>query len=308
MCISLVSAAFAKADVSDKNAQLIQASPPFMRTQESASELLQFAIGNGKAIVWHLYHSGFALRTAHHLLIFDYWPGNDIPPDKKGLAAGLIDPNEIKGEDVIVFISHEHEDHFYRNCIEWKDKVKTIHYVVPPEVSRTDNRFASQEDSIISIAPNNTANIKDVWVKTLLSTDSGVAFLVKTDGLTIYHSGDHACWNWNNDPNAESHFVTELLKPLDGEDIDIAMHVCDPRLKASGWGGIGAFTQKYKPRMVAPMHLWGKYKETQEIESFLKSIKSQSSFWAIQGRGDCVIYQREKAEKPSGDRKQSKQN
>jgi L-ascorbate metabolism protein UlaG (beta-lactamase superfamily) len=268
-----------------------QTSAPFKRTQKSPSELLQSKLGTGEAIIWHLLRSGFVLKTAHHLLIFDYWPGPDIPSDPRGLAFGFVDPEEIKGEDIIVFISHQHDDHFYPPCLEWQDKVKTIRYVVSPEVFLAARHFTPRFDSITSIGPNETADIEDVRVKTLKATDAGVAFLVKTDGLTIYHSGDHACWKCDN-PGAESRFVTELLKPLEGEEIDIAMHAFDPRVKTSGWGGIGAFALMYKPRLLVPMHFGSTYLETPEIESYLKSIKSPSSFWPVQGRGDCVTYKR----------------
>jgi L-ascorbate metabolism protein UlaG (beta-lactamase superfamily) len=268
-----------------------QAAPAFRRTQKSPSELLQSRLGKGEAIIWHLHRSGFALKTAHHLLIFDYWPGPIVPPNGRGLAFGFVDPEEIKGEDIIVFISHHHSDHFYAPCLAWQDKVKTIRYVVSPEVFRMAGHFTTRLDSITSIGPYETADIKDVQVKTLKATDAGVAFLVKTDGLTIYHSGDHACWKCE-DPEAESRFVTELLKPLEGEKIDIAMQAFDPRVKASGWGGIGAFALKYKPRLLVPMHFGPNYEERNDIEAYLKSIKTRSSFWVVQGRGDCVIYQR----------------
>ncbi|NIM11845.1 MAG: hypothetical protein GTO45_06975 [Candidatus Aminicenantes bacterium] len=265
--------------------------PHFKIMTGKTSELLQTSLKNGEAILWHFYHSGFAVKTARHLLIFDYLPGRNVLKDKKGLAAGLIDPDEIKEENVIVFISHEHSDHWYRGCLRWQDKVKRIHYVVSPEVSREDKRFASREGLITTLAANMVAKVRDVSIKTLLSTDSGVAFLVKTDGLTIYHSGDHACWNWDNNPKLEKKFVRERLKPLEGENIDIAMHVCESRLKASGWGGIFAFARKYKPKLLVPMHLFGNYNVTPEIESLLKEYKIPVSFWPIQSCGDCIMFQ-----------------
>lgn len=269
-----------------------QVEPSFKKKAGETSKLLQTALQKGEAILWHLYHSGFAVKSARHLLIFDYWPGQKVLKNKKGLAAGLIDPDEIKGENVIVFVSHQHSDHFYRDCLKWKDKVKRIHYVVSPEVSRKDRRFTSREDLITTLAPNQVAKVRDVLIKTLLSTDSGVAFLVKTDGLTIYHSGDHACWNWDNNPELEKKFVTKLLKPLENENIDIGMHVCDPRLKTMGWGGIFAFARKYKPKLLIPMHLKGNYNVTAEIESLLKEYEIPVLFWPVQSPGDCIIFKR----------------
>jgi hypothetical protein len=41
--------------------------------------------------------------------------------------------------------------------------------------------------------------------------------------------------------NCQGQLVTEHLKPLAGEKIYIAMHLCDVRLKGKGWGGMFAF-------------------------------------------------------------------
>jgi len=267
-----------------------QAASPFKRTTENTSELLQSALRNGEAIVWHLYHSGFAIKTVNHLLIFDYWPDQKSPKNKMGFDAGLIDANEIKEENIFVFISHEHQDHWYKGCLEWQDKIKKIQYVVSPEVSQGNKRFEARKGIITTLGPKQTIEIQDVRIKTLLSWDSGVAFLVKADGLTIYHSGDHGCWNWNNNPNMESYFATQSLKILEGEAIDIAMHVCEPRLKESGWGGIVTFSQKCNPKLLIPMHFKGNYETVEEIESVLKSSMDQTSFWAVQGPGDCIVF------------------
>ncbi|MCL2126135.1 MAG: MBL fold metallo-hydrolase, partial [Oscillospiraceae bacterium] len=56
----------------------------------------------------YLYHSGFAVQTPKHFLIFDYWKQR---PKGKGLESGVVDPSALSGQDVIVFASHNHGDH-----------------------------------------------------------------------------------------------------------------------------------------------------------------------------------------------------
>jgi L-ascorbate metabolism protein UlaG (beta-lactamase superfamily) len=264
----------------------------FTPATSSTRELLRAPLEVGEAILWHLYHSGFALKTANHLLIFDYWPGEGSPDESGGLAAGLIRPDEIKDENVVVFISHEHHDHWYRDCVDWTNSVERIHYIVSPEVSRADERYRSGQGLVTTIAANQSAAVGDIEVTTLLSTDSGVAFLIHTDGLVIYHSGDHASWNWRHDRDADTEFVTQRLRPLDDERIDIAMHVCDPRLKSSGWGGFVAFAERYVPALLVPMHMKGKYDETEEMASILEKHDVQVSFWPVRSRGDCILFRR----------------
>ena len=49
---------------------------------------------------------------------------------------------------------------------------------------------------------------KDVYVKAYGSTDIGISFLVKVDGLTIFHAGDLNWWHWKED-SLEEQLVAE---------------------------------------------------------------------------------------------------
>jgi hypothetical protein len=81
----------------------------------------------GEAQIWYLGHSGWAVRTQNHFLIFDYWeamktmpPGEAfVPPDDASLATGYIVPSEIADQNVIVFVSHAHSDHFDPVVLTW---------------------------------------------------------------------------------------------------------------------------------------------------------------------------------------------
>lgn len=263
--------------------------PSTVAPQPSADgSWLEAPLEEGQAVLWHLFHSGFAVRTANHLLIFDYWPANKTKEKKPGLADGRIDPEELADQNVIVFISHEHHDHWYRKSLEWQRRVKNIHYVVSTEVSRDDEDYGPP--GVTTLAANTTIRIKGLAIRTLLSTDSGVAFLVDVDGLTIYHSGDHAAWNWDADARADTVFVEEQLAPLRGRKIDIAMHVCDPRLGASGWGGFFAFARRFQPGLMVPMHLKGKYGVTSRVESLFADLGLPVTLWPVKGPGDRIRY------------------
>jgi L-ascorbate metabolism protein UlaG (beta-lactamase superfamily) len=261
--------------------------PVFKPAVEEAAELLREPVAEGQAILWHLFHSGFALRTASRFLIFDYWPGPGRVVTEGGLAAGFIDPAQLRGRNVMVFVSHEHHDHWYRDAIDWADDLKQIRFVVSEEVARADERYAGSRVTVVG--PDESVEVAGVRVRTLRSTDSGVAFLVTIDGLTLYHSGDHAAWTWQYDADVEREFVTELLKPLEGEEIDIAMHVCDSRFAGSGWGGIIAFAETYRPKLLVPMHLKGKYDALSRIEPVFRS-KVIVPFWSMDSRGEAVRF------------------
>jgi hypothetical protein len=79
-----------------------------------------------EAYIWYLGHSGWAIQTKSHFLIFDYWERTE---SERALANGHIRPEEIRDQNVIVFVSHGHPDHFDPRVLEWKDEVPRITYV-----------------------------------------------------------------------------------------------------------------------------------------------------------------------------------
>ena len=68
--------------------------------------------------VTYYLHSGFSCATDKVLLIFDYWLG-----EHQELARHLrIDPVEFADyEEVYVFISHSHPDHFDPVVLGWQN-------------------------------------------------------------------------------------------------------------------------------------------------------------------------------------------
>ena len=141
------------------------------------------ALAEGEARLWYLGHSGYAVQTRNNLLVFDYFPGGR-GPDEPALCNGFIDPQEIAGMNVTVFVSHEHRDHFTPEIFEWADTVPAIRYIM--------GCSAETEVSYELMEPRQARGFDGVEVRTIESNDSGLGFLVEVDGLTIYHAGDHA--------------------------------------------------------------------------------------------------------------------
>ena len=140
----------------------------------------------GDAVIWHLGHAGWAVKTKTHLLVFDY-SERAAPVSERRLANGYINPSEIQDQNVIVFVSHQHWDHFDRRIFEWQEKVKTITYVF-------GWKAADNPDYVYLKEPRGKIKIGDVEVYTINDNHDGVpevAYLVKADGVVIYHSGDY---------------------------------------------------------------------------------------------------------------------
>ena len=150
---------------------------------EAGTLAAQGRISQGEAVVWYLNHSGYAVKTRNHLLVFDYF--DERPqPSAPGLCNGHVNPKELAGEDVMVFASHEHQDHFTPAIFDWRDDIPEITYVLG---CRPDSA-----PSYEYMGPRETRTIDGVKVTTIDSNDPGVGFWVEVDGLVIFHAGDHA--------------------------------------------------------------------------------------------------------------------
>jgi ankyrin repeat protein/L-ascorbate metabolism protein UlaG (beta-lactamase superfamily) len=137
-----------------------------------------------EASVWYLGHSGWAIETPHHFLIFDYFT-DPRAPDTPSLCNGCIVPAALAGKQVTVFASHEHQDHYHAPIFEWRAQIPRITYVMgfrPPDATGYEY-----------VAPHETRDIGGVKVTAIPANDSGEGFWVEVDGLTLFHAGDHAC-------------------------------------------------------------------------------------------------------------------
>ena len=202
-----------------------------------------------QAQITYLDNSGFAVREKHRFLIFDCWnqrPGNG----KQGLAGGVIAPEELADEQVAVFVSHAHGDHYDPAVFNWEEKIADIRYILSDDIA--------PHAGTLMAAPHETHTLDGMTIETLRSTDEGVAFLVETDGLTVYHAGDLNWWHWEGEApqwNAEMARAYQAeIGRLQGKRIDIAFIPVDPRLEESMLLGIESFMEHVGAKMVIPMH------------------------------------------------------
>ena len=123
--------------------------------------------------VTYIGHSGFSVELESHILLFDYYEGTmpEFDPAKK----------------LLVFASHSHPDHFNREILKLADVYPDVEYIFPKDIriakkeQRESEHFMRKRDEI---------TVGDTKVKSLCSTDEGVAFLVRCEDRIIYHAGD----------------------------------------------------------------------------------------------------------------------
>lgn len=247
------------------------------------SKHLGMQMKDGEAYVWHLGHSGWAVKTKNNLLVFDCWE-RDRKPDEPCIANGFIAPDEVAGQNITVFVSHAHSDHYSSHIIEWKEAVPGIRFVFgfePEDVQ--DYIFA---------APRRTLTVGDLKIATIESNDSGVGFLVETDGMRIFHAGDHA--------NRQSDFSGPYCAEIDYlannfETIDIAF------LPVTGCGfgdqvamkkGVFYALEKLDPVVFVPMHGGDNTITYQEYADETAERGLKTAVAAVKSRGDRFHYRR----------------
>jgi L-ascorbate metabolism protein UlaG (beta-lactamase superfamily) len=220
---------------------------------------------NYQAKITYLFHSGYAVETASHLLIFDYYQ----PKVQRSTPNGKITRGFVQSpKNVYVFSSHSHADHFDPVILEWASYNPAITYVLSSDIS------ICTKGNYHFLAPYQSFATPTLKVKAFGSTDIGVSFLVETDSLAIFHAGDLNWWHWkgdtikNQDMAAQS-FKAEIAK-LTGTTIDIAFFPVDRRLAEFYAQGAEYFAATIKPTLLLPMHFGRDYAATLAFAAKLK--------------------------------------
>jgi len=236
-----------------------------------------------KAEIWYLYHSGFAVKTDTHFFIFDYYLDS---PKGHDLDAGVIDPEEIKDLDVVVFVSHSHGDHYNPAIFDWRKTIKRIRYVL------SDDIITGEE--VLMVSPGQEYNLDGLSVTTLESTDLGVAFLIKADDFCIYHAGDLNDWYWNGERDEANFAMTqryrEQIDTLKGEKIDIAFIPVDPRLEDKSLRGIDYFMRTVGASLALPMHFGSDLSALEQLKTNAIADDYRGNVANFSRRGSRIIY------------------
>lgn len=199
--------------------------------------------------VTYIQHSGFMIELNACVLVFDYYKGT-LPPVRRD-------------KRLYVFVSHNHPDHFQEIIFDWEKEYPQIQYILSDDIQ------AEPAGNRIFIGPEKDLELGQIRIKTLRSTDEGVAFFVsvreEADGQTraIYHAGDLNWWHWEEEGEEynremEKNFKQALV-PLEGTHIDAAFVPVDPRLKEAYYWGLDWFMRHTDTEQVYPMHLWRRY-------------------------------------------------
>ena len=221
--------------------------------------------------VTYIAHSGFLIEWTHFYTLFDWWKG-ELPP----LNAD---------KPLLVFASHSHEDHFDKRIFTLPERHPDVRYILSHDIRLATRRWEKlgmtrelfarvtslRSDSIYATE----AGGAPLTVRTVHSTDIGVAFLLSAENRLVYHAGDLNWWHWEeegaqycaNMAVSYRRAIAKLAAAVEDEAadcgcepvIDAAMAPLDPRLEDACDKGIAYLLEQIPVKRVFPMHMWEKY-------------------------------------------------
>ena len=169
-------------------------------------------------------------------------------------------PEFDPAKKLLVYSSHSHPDHFNREILKLADVYPDVEYIFPKDIriakkeQRESEHFMRKRDEI---------TVGDTKVKSLRSTDEGVAFLVRCEDRIIYHAGDLNWWHWEEEDDAYNRMMRgdyqKEIETLTGEKIDLAFVVLDPRQEEQFYWGFDWYMRHTDTKIVFPMHMWKQY-------------------------------------------------
>jgi ankyrin repeat protein len=176
------------------------------------------SLAGGEAYLWFLgffAHDGYAVKTSRHLLLFDP-PGID-ESSEAGLANGRLNPKELEGQNIIVFITKPSWERFEPAVFDLVNRVKSVDIVM---AYKPEGRAGGHTIPPYRLAePGQTLSIGGVTVHPIRATLGGAAYLVEADGLKVFHAGYHV----RNTPAQDEGYRREIDSLGTAAPIDIAL-------------------------------------------------------------------------------------
>ena len=192
--------------------------------------------------ITYLDHSGFAVEYKKYVLIFDWYKGKLPEFDSE--------------KEIYVFSSHSHYDHFKKDIFKMREFLPDISFILSDDVE------PDGVSDVILLGPNVEKNVDGCKIRTLRSTDEGVAFLVQYGEYMVYHAGDLNWWHWAGEGDSDNLAARdEYFKELERiprVSMNIVFFPVDARQAVAREWGVKAFLEKFDvSTALVPMHAFG---------------------------------------------------
>lgn len=259
-------------------------------------DLVSLELKNGEAVVWYLSHSGWAIKTNNHLMIFDYFP-SEPPVADASLMNGRVNPQEFRDLDLSVFVSHEHGDHAHPSILSWREDAPDIQYFfgVPPERWDRPESTPPPDLQYTLCRPGETISRDGIEIRPVKSDiDQGCGFLIRVDGLTIFHPGD-AVDTSRTTPSPYTQMIDSLAAITEQVDLFFfPIRGCGfPDLEAVE-KGIDYTISTLRPRVALPMHARNVEYELRDYVRDALQRGAKANYYCVRQPGDRFLFSKGK--------------
>ena len=221
--------------------------------------------------VTYIFHSCYVIEFERFSVIFDFYKDTKRSDGSRWVSDYLLN----KKEDLYVFCTHSHTDHYNKEILTWKTHKENIHYIFSQEVF---NKIGEHKEGIVYLDKFDTFEDGNLKGMTFGSTDLGSSFLIEVEGKKIFHAGDLNNWHWSEEVSPsealtyENNFLCELeLMSEHVQHLYLAFFPVDPRLGKEYMKGSEQFISRIQTDNFLPMHFGDKYKMANAFAQFAKS-------------------------------------
>ncbi len=243
------------------------------------------SLAGGEAFLWYLGFfagDGYAVKTGRHLLLFDP-PGIDESPEA-GLANGSLNPRELEGQDITVFITKPDWERYTLGVLELANRLRDAKVVM---AFKPEGRTGGQPIPPYRLAePGQSFSVGALQVRAIRATLGGVGYLVESDGLKIFHAGYHV----RNSPDQDAPYRKEIdslsaAGPIDMALLPTAGHTVEPYT----YGAYEYLVDRLAPHAVYLMH--GTYGRENYWECATRLLKRGARVEFPENDGDRFHFQ-----------------
>ena len=180
-----------------------------------------------------------------------------------------IDPFKIEenySDADIIFITHDHYDHYSKENIEKIKKENTV-IVIPKEMLDKVEEDGFRKENIVAVEPNGTYRIGEILVKTVRAynktkqfhpkENNWVGYIIEIQGVSYYIAGDTDFLEENKNIKCNVAFV-----PVGGT---YTMNVTEA----------AEFVNTIKPEIAVPTHYGTIVGNKEDGEEFVKLLEAE---------------------------------
>lgn len=204
--------------------------------------------------ITHIHHNCFVLHAGDRTYLFDYPDDPHLPEGAGGMVR-----DAVADTDLVVFISHGHDDHLNDDLTSVTATAASVRYVFSDDVEDLRPEAIPTGAEVLVVEPDERYEWGGMVIETLMSNDLGVAFLVRDGAFRFYYGGDLAKWIWKSASPQEADFTTNFFREAMERVRVFKPHVAfsnvDKRLENLA-GGPEAYRET-GAQVFVPMHTFG---------------------------------------------------